>query len=251
VIAEKEFFDLDTLDRYGIGQELVEKHLGGHDLKAFFALKQKAGQLPHGAMGECVWQTICREITCFAERLRPHMAAPALEPLEVDLPVNGFHLTGYIKNIYPEKLVRWRYATIKGKDHLQAWIYHLALNAMAQDSKYPGNTLLAGKDGLKRYLPLEPSEMLENLIRVYWDGLHAPLPFFPNAAWSYAQTLSKGKPEKEALQAARNSWNSEYGGESSDIYFRQCFGDSEPFDGQFAKLANDVFEPIINHQVAA
>jgi len=71
------------------------------------------------------------------------MKGNILEPLEIDLRISGFRLTGRIDAIYPKRLIQYRYSRIKAKDRLKIWIHHLALNA-AIAHNYPRISLLAG-----------------------------------------------------------------------------------------------------------
>ncbi|MDM8549735.1 exodeoxyribonuclease V subunit gamma [Desulfobacterales bacterium HSG2] len=256
VLEEKESFYVDELEKYFLKKNLVGKRLEGRDLEEFFALKKASGQLPHGTVGECVYEKIIREVDGFVRKIRPYIRKPALEPLEVDLSLNGFRLYGRIDSIYPERLFHYRYATVKSKDRLKLWIHHLTLNSAAgsDGSSYPQTSMLAGSDTMWEYDPVKESrEILESLLEKYWNALRKPPHFFPKTSWEYAQrVIAKKQSSEDALQKARNIWTGngykKGVGEVEDSYFQLCFGQTEPFDSEFRNLATEVFEPLLEKQ---
>ncbi|MBA7641990.1 RecBCD enzyme subunit RecC [subsurface metagenome] len=153
-------------------------------------LIRASGQLPHGTLGECIYDDLIRGVERFVEKTGPYIPETALEPLELDLGIAGFRLTGRIDAIYPERLLRYRYARVKPRDRLDIWIHHLALNS-AKPDKYPRTSMLAGmrpKGGESEwvaweYSPVESSdEILARLLKQYWAGLVRPLHFFPDSS---------------------------------------------------------------------
>ncbi|QTA88951.1 exodeoxyribonuclease V subunit gamma [Desulfonema magnum] len=258
VLMEKESFDLNGLDKYFLGRDLVEKKLDTREPEQFFALKKASGQLPHGTVGTCIYDRISQETDQFVKKIQPYIQGTALKPLEVDLSLNGFRLNGKIDAIYPERLVHYRYAKVKSSDRIKTWIHHLVLNCRngsgyGADSKYPRFSMLAGSDSMWKYEPLENSEaILETLLEKYWEGLKKPLHFFPKTSWEYADMiLGKSKSSEAALQKAQNAWT---GGDWSsgeieeDFYFQLCFEHANPLDSEFQKTALEIFEPLINVQ---
>ncbi|MGE0084346.1 MAG: hypothetical protein AB7S75_07975, partial [Desulfococcaceae bacterium] len=255
VIEEKEPFDLNWLDRYRLSEKLVEKYLTGFNPKDLFSLRKAAGELPHGAVGQCRYEEICRGTEAFAKKIRSFadFAKPVYR--ELDLKVNGFRLTGKISNLFPQAMLRYRYADIKSWDYLTAWIHHLALNC-ANGADIP--TVLVGTEK-KRILaweydiPDNALEILEKLMCIYCEGLEYPVRFFPDSALAYAEIIAKGKSAEEALSQARKIWCSGYRpGEEENSYFRHCFCHCEPaetaLDTSFQSLAAEVFVPLLKHR---
>jgi exonuclease V gamma subunit len=58
------------------------------------------------------------------------------------------------------------------------------------------------------YTPVdEGEEILEGLLKRYWEGLKEPLHFFPESSWEYAELrLVKDKPAEVALEQVRKAW---------------------------------------------
>ncbi|MDY6970910.1 MAG: exodeoxyribonuclease V subunit gamma [Thermodesulfobacteriota bacterium] len=255
VLKEKEAFDVRGLDKYLLEEDFLKKRLSGFELRDIMPLMRAAGRLPHGTVGECLLEGLSHRVEDFAGRIAFYINETALDPLEVELDIAGFRLTGRIHSIYPKGLVQYRYAKARPEDHLRVWIYHLAMNCLMAD-QYPQSSIIAGLTSKGReldwavweYPPVEKSEgILENLLRIYWAGLVSPLHFFPKSSWKYIQTVRvKGKSEETALSKAANIWTGEdhRRGESEDAYYNLCFRHSDPLDKQFQGISEDVLGPL-------
>ena len=102
------------------------------------------------------------------------------------------------------------------------------------------------------FSPIDNSTtILEDILRIYRDGLTRPLHFFPEASWVFAQeSLIKKVPCDKALLKAHRIWQgSQYSrGESEDAYYQLCFRNTDPLDSEFRRIAEEVFRPLIAHQ---
>jgi exodeoxyribonuclease V gamma subunit len=154
-------------------------------------------------------------------------------------------------------MMRYRYARIRARDIVTNWIRHLALNVVGA-SGYPRRSLLAGLSHdrkrdffLYEYAPLEGGEeILEELLERYWDGLRAPLHFFPKSSWVYGKRkLQDARPEANALKEARAAWegNDFTMGEKQDLHYQLCFRHQDPIDSEFRQIAEEVFTPMLKH----
>jgi len=256
-LEENECFDISGLDKYALEQNLLDKKLEGRELDEFFPLKKASGCLPHGTAGFCVYERLRQNVEKFVKSIKPYVEKPRMRPLEVDMSLNGFRLTGRIDAIYPERLVHYRYASVKPKDHLRTWVHHLALNSRngsggASANAYPRYSMLAGSDSMWEYVPVKDSEdILMNLLEKYWYALRRPLHFFPKTSWEYASLIiRKKKSPDETLRSVRNAWkgNPRQRGENENAYFQQCFGQTDPLDTEFQETALEIFTPLIEHQ---
>ncbi len=260
ILEEREAFDIKGLEKYLLEENLVERKLAGGNPGDFLPLARASGKLPHGTLGECIFEALSQGVESFLEKTEPYLKETTLGPLEVDLRVSGFNLRGRIDGIYPERLLHYRYARVRPRDRLKVWIHHLALNSLMPD-KYPRSSMLAGLDpGNRResvwvaweYSPVENSEeILGRLLEEYWAGLLRPLHFFPDSSWTYAHMLlEKNKPGENALKNACSTWTgSDYSrGECEDPYYQLCFGNTDPLDSEFQRIAEEIFRPFLGHQ---
>jgi exodeoxyribonuclease V gamma subunit len=257
VMEDRESFELTPIEKYVLEERLLEKRLMGQSIKEMYSLSRSAGRLPHGIVGDCLFRQIRNEVEAFAKETEMYIGDKALDPLEVDLRMDDFRLTGKIQSIYPQRLIQYRYAKLRAKDYLRAWVFHLALNSHKPEG-YPGTSMLMGLDPnapesrwiAMAFPPLQNSEdLLQKLMKRYGEGLQRPIPFFPDSSWAYAYRMIKGDPDTDAaLIRAANVWASDYyRGEGEDPYYRLCFNNRNPLDSEFQKTAMDILKPLLTN----
>ena len=254
-VEEKEPFRVAGLDRYSLGMELVEKKLAGTNIRDLFPSKKAAGLLPHGTIGECQYHNLCREIEAFSETLKPYVRDEMLAPLEVDLPVSGLTLAGNVGDIYPETLVRYRYARIKARHLMEVWLCHLILNHVRPPG-YPLTSLVAGLDRKNAWTAWEfapvtdAMDILAGLVNMFRAGLTRPVHFFPESSLAFAEQIrEKKKSNEEALKEARKVWEGNdfnKGEMANDPYYCLCFRTADPLDTEFQNTALEIFTPLID-----
>jgi exodeoxyribonuclease V gamma subunit len=171
----------------------------------------------------------------------------------VDLTLGDFRLTGRLATRACGGILSYRAASIKAQDVLRLWIQHLVVNASGRH----GKSVLVGVNATHHYQPCQvASAELTALLQVYWQGLRAPLKFFPRSSLAFAKTehqLAKNprartNPHAHALaQWEGNSFQS-VPGERDEPSFNLCFGDTMPLDDEFASLARRIIGPILQHE---
>jgi exodeoxyribonuclease V gamma subunit len=253
-VEEREIFEVTGLQRYLIGDDALRRKMEGQDLTGLYAIVNAAGQLPHGAVGETLFEDFRHGVERFAEYTAPYRAGSTLDPLEVDLDIAGIRLVGRIDAIYQDRMLRYRYGLLRPEDYLTLWIQHLIVNIIAPGD-YPRTSMAAGLQKDRKswmsvtFNPVENGrDVLVRLLGHYRAGLVRPLPFFPRSSWIYAEhVLDKGKEGEEAVARARAEWmGSEFSrGEREDLYYRQCFQYIDPFDDEFCRVAVDILEPVL------
>ena len=254
ILEETESFAITGLDRYFLEQTLVEKKLADQDLNNFYQAARASGQLPHGVIGEIIYSELSQGIENFVAKTKSYLSETRLKPIDIDLKISDFNLTGRIDGIYPERLIQFRYVKIKARDRLKLWIHHLILNAGHADN-YPRTSMLVALDPVWaawQYPPVENSnELLAAMLKIYWQGLMKPLHFFPESSWEYGQqVVEKNKSPEEARRIASAKWSgSDFSrGEGNDLYYQQCFGYYDPIDTEFQNLSLEIFKPILENQ---
>lgn len=244
-LEEREPFEVDSLTAYGLKQQLLNEFLigGDHDHHRMAACCR--GILPPALHGRLIFEKISADTAAFAGIINNRVAGAApLAPLDLDLEVGGYRLTGRLDRIWPCGMIRYRCATTKAKDLVSAWIEHLALNGAAAEG-YPLQSSLLMTDGCTDFKPVaDAAELLGTLLDLYWQGLTMPLRFYPESAREYAK---KGEWN---LGRARARWEPAYDreGEGDDPHFRLCFRDADPFTVDFERAARLVMEPLLLHQ---
>jgi exodeoxyribonuclease V gamma subunit len=250
VLDERENFSLGHLEKYVFDQEMVLHRLSGSDLKDFFPVKKASGQLPHGNVGEFVYNELSLDAEDFVRKIEDHIAGNRLEDQTVDINVAGVTLCGRLTDIYEPGLIQTRYVKAKPKYLLKTWVNHVILCVLIEE-KSPVKSFLLCKDAAWEFAPVTNStDILNGLLELFWKGMSEPLHFFPESSFEYARRLlMKHQTLSAALNAAKNKWTgSDFSrGESQDPYFERCFGKTDPFDHAFQDISKEVFAPLLAH----
>jgi exodeoxyribonuclease V gamma subunit len=249
-LETREPFVPNALESYQMLEEMLELHREGRPAAEIATIMRANGALPHGQVGECVFAEAYERVERFAGRLGRVFPRRAGNPLELDLMLGEFRLTGRLTGMTPAGWVGYRLAKIKAGDYLKLWLHHLALNAMELDD-VTRQSYWVGEDQLVTLEPMEqPEALLRGLLEWYWQGSQGLLHFFPKSGLAYIQQLHKDKepnPDK-ALWAARRAWEGEERrpgtAERENAYYQLAFGDSDPLDEKFMTLAMAVFGPL-------
>jgi len=257
-IGDDEAFALDTLEAYALKQDLLETQMAAGSIRGEYERVKASGALPHGAAGRAAFERICEAVETFATQVAGEMRGPRLADAEIDVQLDGLRVTGTIGNVYGEALLFYRMAGMKAKDYLAGWVGHLLLQAAALPG-YPGTTVCCAhtkdKPVTKTFASVaDPLAVLNDLARLYLQGMRAPLPFYPDTSKKYIEAVRKGKTGEEAVDEARGTWSSSYSGaptESENLYIAQCIGEADPFTEEFAELAVRVYTPLLDSCEAA
>jgi exodeoxyribonuclease V gamma subunit len=245
-LEEREPFAIGGLEAYGLKQELLEIRLQGGDVGKVLPVARCRGILPPARHGEELFTAAVEEVSGFAATVQAKLAGkPLLAPLDFELNLGGFRLTGRLDRIWQDRLIRYRCAKMKAKDKVRAWLEHLVLNAVNQEG-YPRETLLLMADSSIGYGEVEnAAAILQTILDFYWEGLTVPLRFFPASAMEYA------RKQEWKLERARTRWAEGYSypGEGEDPYFRLCFGQADPFNADFERVSRALLEPLLRHQL--
>ncbi len=236
---DHEPFDLDGLEKYLVKEEMTDRLLEGGSLDGLRDRFRAEGVLPPGGPGRIAWDDSASEATAFAEKVAPMHAEPMERPVDVDLPIGDFRLTGRIDEIHDGGLVRYRCAKLKAGDRVAAWIEHLALQAQRN---VPSRTRVVGTDAAVVYKPADnPRAILEALLSLYWRGASEPLPFFPRMSQEYSEAVRSGKfTSGAAFDLVMRKWQEE---EGKDSFNALAFGYSGEriVQSDFAGVAETLF----------
>jgi exodeoxyribonuclease V gamma subunit len=246
-LEEREPFDLDALDAYTVRQELTSACLAGKDLHALLPFFRSRGLLPPARHGEILFDGLCGEAAGFAAEVRGVTGGTLPgEPREIDLQIGDFRLTGRLDGMWPTGPVRYRAATMKGKDRLRAWIDHLVACAVTGEEVDLRTVLCMRSRSLAWRRVGDPRGLLETLLQYWWCGQSEPLRFFPASSLAYADGGWN-------LERARKEWDGGFNrdGEGADPAYRRCFGEGYPFDDAFDASARELLEPLLSHQETA
>jgi len=247
-LEDRENFAVEGIELYRLKQEILDVELGCGNPQELLLLFRSRGLLPPAHHGEQLFKTILDEVHKFAGTVKEITGeAQPLAPLEFDLFIGEFRLTGRLERLWTQRMLHYRCSKLKIRDQMRSWIEHLVLNTIGEPG-YPVETTLVMSNDIKNYNGLvDPAVHLENLLRRYWQGLSMPLRFFPRSSFAYAL--------KDSLDAAHQEWRdntfNNSPGEGSDPAIRRCFGSEIPFDHEFCSLAIELLTPMLQSQSKA
>ncbi len=248
VADDAEPFELNNLEQFVIRQGLVTRVLEDEALSDIYQIIRASGRLPHGVPGVCFYDGLTASAKEFVGKIRPRIKGDPIEPPTLDVVVDGFHLTGSLADVYPEGMVCYRAAKMKGRVRLRAWISHLVFNHLHTGEAAP-HTFAIFEDRTYRYSPVEKPEMYLNIyLNIYLTGLRQLIHFFSESSLIYAETITKGKESDKAIRAASGIWDAFEFGEKDNPYYELCFKETDPLDDEFRELAKTVYEPMLRYE---
>ena len=198
--------ELDALERWGVGQRLLDGVLGGANIEACIAAEIARGTLPPGKLATPVIDRIRPIVAHIAAAARTPSSTPAPQPASVDVKValpDGRTLSGTVPGVYGDVLRTVTYSRVNARHRLQAYVRWLALTAAHPDRAFAAVTVGQARRGasdsatitIARIPPLadhpavraeRAREPLATLIDLYDRGMREPLPLACMTSAAYA-----------------------------------------------------------------
>lgn len=248
-LAEHEPLRLDSLAAYQLRQAMAESALRGENPPHLEAARA-VGQIPAGDLGRAIERELQLSVDAFVGDVRRSLgdAARQVQPLRHML--GPWSIVGSIDSLYDGVLHRFRCASLKPKDQIQAWVLHVLINLVR-----PGTTTrIIDRDGqIMHFRAPDQSRttaLATDLLDSYWRGLCSPLNFFPATSLAFAEADFNGK---NGIQAALNIWlpnpKSTVPRESEDPWVSLAFGDRLPLEEpDFITTARTLLGPLLEHR---
>ncbi|MDH3884909.1 MAG: exodeoxyribonuclease V subunit gamma, partial [Desulfobacterales bacterium] len=249
MVDRREDFELNFLDQYRVGRNLVDARMEGRDLNNYRPVQIAMGQLPHGNVGTFYYNELSSDVERFVSKIESLKDKKIAGPLEARIEMGESLLQARLPEIYNCGLLQVRYAKQRAQDLLSAWIYHLVL-CEAAPKELPPKTAIIFKNAAWRFKPVDHHlQILMDLFNLFKGGLEKPLHFFPRSSLEYVQQEQlKSKSKITALIRARKKWqgSGDYArGESDDPYYNICFKMTDPIDQAFEDVSKAVFGPLL------
>ncbi|WP_163341079.1 exodeoxyribonuclease V subunit gamma [Escherichia coli] len=236
-IPDTEPFILEGLSRYQINQQLLNVLVEQDDAERLFRRFRAAGDLPYGAFGEIFWETQCQEMQQLADRVIA-CRQPG-QSMEIDLACNGVQITGWLPQVQPDGLLRWRPSLLSVAQGMQLWLEHLVYCASGGNGE---SRLFLRKDGEWRFPPLAAEQALHylsQLIEGYREGMSAPLLVLPESGGAWLKTCYDAQndamlDDDSTLHKARTKFLQAYEGnmmvrgEGDDIWYQRLWRQLTP-----------------------
>lgn len=259
---------LDGLERWPIGDRLLQAVLGGVPLADAAAAERRRGHMPPAMLGGAVLQAIQAQVEPLLAASAPYLVEPATS-VDVTVPLpDGRVVTGTVNGLRADVLVRTVFSRLAPKHRLRAWVQLLALAAAFPDRTCTAATIGRGQGITSRVAmltappPDEASAMLAGLVALRDQALSRPLPLPLGTSYVYAHQRVGRADEQDALEAARTELGTAAdavagrgGFESVDPYLLLAFGDPFTFDrlpaGEFGALSVALWADLVAHEELA
>jgi len=220
---DEEPLELDALQRYSLKSELLlhEQALSSKAaLSRLHARIEAEGRLAPGSRR--LLEESARPVRDLLARKASLALGAPLPPLTANIALpNGFRLHVVFDRLYEgHRMLFLRPAKEKGKDVVEAGLYHLAACAQA----LPVTTQCLYEDGAVAYRPVEPERALEALnalASLLLDAARQPLCFYAELGWRIACDTPLSEED----------WSGGYQQQGVDLYLRRAFGETLPTEG--------------------
>jgi len=263
-IPQDEVFALDSLQKYGLNQDLLEARIH-HKYEQYMARQKGSGLLPVGVWADLALAESNREVDVIDEQLDQleRQGYQLLSPQSHIIELGDYQLSATLDHIYGSqdqtRVVHYRTGRANAKALLNQWVEHLVLCIINDNVQ---SALLIGrlKEELQGFeIPVIKADKAERILQdllAFMDKSYcSPQGFFPQIAWDFLFTTKIAPDEdKAAAKQAKvltDALNSEFS-ELNDEYIRRCFPDviahwglNQPSDS-LQSLWLDLLQPLLD-----
>lgn len=240
-----EHFDLEGLNLYLQQQQWIEELLENDCFEE--SLKAIAtGDFPLGTSGQLRIADHQREVSEFVEKLREPALGIKVDNQSVDVKVNGKRLVGQLHHQYRGGQLFYRYAKMKGKDLLIAWVSHLLALQTRQQS-----TFLFAKDRVIEFKAMSGDEaltLLSVIIEAFLQGRQQLSHFWVGAGMAWYEQAFKTRSAVAPIIVAEKAFELSWSREPYWQLFYDDANDFTKFSTTFESICEDILGPIIHSQ---
>lgn len=254
---DHEPFQLDGLQAYQLKRDIVNHQVlkgGGKDFDRYLLA---SGQLPASHAGKFLLEDARQKMEPLALALQSLRRNTPVKRTEIDFSYESSRLLGWIKRDYAGQHVAVCVNEPKAKDYLSTWLHHVLLCAVAAPD-FEASCLLGlnknsnavFKRSFKKIEQEHAKYYLNELLAIYLRGCKKPLPFFPQSAWVFYNSLQKEHEDQAFAKASQhfygNSSDSAFS-EASDPNVSRIFPSLEDVRHAFMPLAKTIYTPLFAH----
>ena len=236
VAKDEEPFSLDALRRYFYLDEILQANINEQPLSTEQILQR--GELPQANVGNLVYESMAHRVDALTGQVKEHIKSGKTDPLEVSLRIENTTIEGWLNHIYLQKQVFYRSASIKAKDLIKGFIYHLVAQSMEQNVE----TLLLGLDKQISFAPLSKNEadaLLGDWFSLYQALRKGPVAFYPVSGYEYVKSGGD-------IGKAISKFNPQYigRGEGENPYIRLTVQSLNDCQEEFIKWSEKLLSPL-------
>ncbi|MGY1714210.1 exodeoxyribonuclease V subunit gamma [Geodermatophilus sp. SYSU D01106] len=266
---------LDALDRWGMGDRVLQDCLRGLDAESARVLERARGALPPSPLGDGDLADTCAVVDRLLAASSDVRTGTA-ETVDVDVPLpDGRRLTGAVRGVHGNTVVSVIYSRVRAKQRFRAWAQLLALTVAQPDRPWRAVVVGRGEDPQLTVVTLGPVDpetartALAELVRLRDAGRRTPLPLPIATGEAYAAARRRNPADLPAARkAAEECWVSgRYDKEDAEEAHVLAWGAAAPLERleewtappgaldpgttgptDFDRLARTVWEPLLAHE---
>ncbi len=241
--------DLDALEKWGVGERLLQGLLAGHEPPQALAAEQARGTLPPGHLADETLTAIGADVQAIARavgELPSDGATPASLDARVLMP-DGRLISGTVPGLRGDVLRSVSFSRVSPKTRLAAWVRLLALTATWPERPLEAVAIGRRRSGAGVTIARIPElgadadsrrttahEQLAVLVDLYDRAMREPPPLACATSAAYAAAVHAGRAP---LKAAGAAWTSgwDYPKEDQDLEHQQLFGGVVTFEELLAQ----------------
>jgi exodeoxyribonuclease V gamma subunit len=235
--------ELDGLERWAVGQRLLDARLAGVDRRACALAEIARGTLPPGVLGMPILEAIFPIVDAIAAVAQTLSAGGVRQPIDVRTRLTGGRsLIGTASGVGEDLLLSTTYSRLSAKHRLAAWVSLLAVTAAHPERPFAAATVGRGQRSgsvmIAQIPPLadDPQSrreiahtQLAALVNLCDRGMREPLPLYCLTSAAYAEAAARGG---DPLAAGRGAWTSKWNfpREDQDLEHQLVLGGVLAFD---------------------
>ncbi len=251
-IIDDEPFSLNALDRYKLGEQLLDEYISGAQSREKSQLNQSdftenlraQGALPYGVIGETSLENMLAHTDALFEAIEEYVIGNTKSKQEIQLNIDGINLVGWVDNIYNGDLILVRSGDIRAKDKFTLWVNWLCLCAQRDCSNHRSRFLGTKKPYALQALSQQDAMQQLTALMVYCEqGLSAPLHFYIETAYIW---VTSGDRKKTQDKFVGNDFSR---GEGSEPNIARLCPDLNRVFEQFDEVSHSILGSMIAHEV--
>ena len=229
--------DLDALEKWAIGDRLLDAVLNGADATSSMTAEQLRGLLPPDRLGARTLEEVVLLVKpLYEQAVALREGTARVVDVDIDLG-NGRRVTGTVPSVFGNKLVTVTYSNLAAKHRVKSWLDLLALSAGHPDEHWTAHAIGKARAGATRALagPLDQRALgwLRELVDLYDRGMREPLPLPVKTACAYAEESARLRRGMNAdpVFRARKAWRTDrfsptgIPGEDADASHERVYGE--------------------------
>jgi len=218
--------ELDGLQRWSVGQRLLDARVAGVDGHATILAEIARGTLPPGVLGQPVIEQIYPTVEAIVAEAAAGARAAPRRPLDVHLKLtDGLLVSGTVSGVHGDVLLGTTYSRVSPGHRLAAWVRLLAVTAADPQRAFSAVTIGRARAGAAGNVTIarigspagDPDgrrraalEQLGVLTDLYARGMREPLPLYCLTAAAWAEAAAGGGSGGDPVAAARAAWTSDW-----------------------------------------